>query len=202
MLGLALLMLTPAEAGSGRFAAGISGASGIAPIEPVWSRAEPYSAAVGCMGVAGFWITGGHDFAGKEGQVLRTPDTVRWGGTAQVCPTGSGALSGGLGLTYGRQWGGSLYVTTHATAGLSGYLKDGPGPAGYAAVAPYLKPVLAVGLAVPPGLSVEVGPYAYIAPPLLQVMLDGPVAGGAFVGHLGLEISLWAGVAAPVVAWR
>jgi hypothetical protein len=198
---IALSVLGSAQAGSGRLAGGITGASGVAPVEPAWTPDQARPAGVGCVGASALWITGGYDYAAPDGKVLRAPDPVRWGGSGLLCPTSSGGLSGGAGVTYGRQWGGALYVTTHATAGLSGYSKEGDGRQAYFAVAPYLEPVLAIGLAVPPGMSVEAGPYAVIAPPVFQAWRDG-IATGSFVGHIGLRVSLWAGAASPTIPWR
>ena len=198
---LALAVTSPAAAGSGRVAVGVSGASGISPIEPTWSRSGPVSAAVGCVGVTGWWITGGHEYAGSRGQVLRTPDDTRLGIASSICPTSSGGLSGGLGAAYGRQWGGALYVTTNIAAGVSAYAKDGPGATDYTAFAPYAKPELAVGFALPPGLSVEAGPYLWVAPPLLQLASEERPL-GMYVGHFGLEITVLVGAASPQVPWR
>lgn len=200
-LFLALAATSPAEAASGRLALGVSGATGISPVEPTWSQRGPGSAAVGCVGLAGWWITGGHDYAGSRGEVLRTSDDTRWGLAGSLCPTSSGALSGGAGVSYGRQWGGQLYVTSNLTAGLSAYGKDGPGATDYTAFAPYAKPELALGLALPPGMSVEVGPYLWVAPPLLQLASETRPL-GMYVGHVGLEITVLAGSTSPQVPWR
>lgn len=198
---LALAVTPSADAASGRVVAGITGSTGISPIEPTWSRARPASAAVGCVGLTGWWVTGGHEYAGPRGEVLRTSDDVRWGLASTLCPTASGGISGGGGASYGRQWGGQLYVTTNLTVGVSAYTKDGAGPRRYSALAPYAKPTLAVGLALPPGMSVEAGPYAWIAPPLLQAATNERPA-GMFVGHVGLEATVLIGAASPQVPWR
>ncbi|MEQ1503184.1 MAG: hypothetical protein ABMB14_13185 [Myxococcota bacterium] len=190
---------------SGRVAVGVSGASGLSPVEPSWAPAGARPAAVGCVGAVGWWVTGGHDYAGPRGEVLRTSDDTRWGLVADLCPTssvgGSGGTSGGGMGAYGRQWGGQLYLAATLAAGVSAYGKSGPAGQTYAAFGPVAKPALALGLALPPGLSIEAGPYAWIAPPLLQgAGLARPR--GAFVGHVGLEATFLVGAASPQAPWR
>src|SRR5262245_35092506 len=114
-----LAVWSPEALASGRAAIGLSGTSGINPIEPTWRHKVAQASAVGCMGFAGWWLTGGHTYAGPRGEVRRTPDEERWGVSAQMCPTSGGGSNAGLGASYGRQWGGSLYVSAHNTAGLS-----------------------------------------------------------------------------------
>jgi hypothetical protein len=198
MLG-AMLWTSDALAGSGRVALGLSGTSGINPIEPTWQRPMAGPSAIGCLGFDGWWLTGGHTYAGPRGEVRRTPDDERWGINTQVCPTSGGGAGMGIGGTYGRQWGGALYVTLHNTAGISFFGKQGPKDNGYMAIAPYVKPELAMGLSVPPGMSVEVGPYAWIAPPLVQAAREAPA--GMYVGHFGLEVSVLLGAASPQKPW-
>lgn len=194
-----LAMWAPEALASGRVAVGMSGTTGINPIEPTWRREVAGASAVGCLGVDGWWLTGGHAYAGPRGEVRRSPDEERWGLTGQLCPTSAGGTGAGLGVAYGRQWGGSLYVTAHNTAGLSVFAKEGPEDGDYLAIAPYIKPMLALGVALPPGLSVEAGPYAWIAPPLLQTAKDAPA--GMFIGHFGLQATLLLGAGSPQVPW-
>jgi hypothetical protein len=104
-----------------------------------------------------------------------------------------------IGASYGRQWGGQLYVTAHSTAGVSAFAKA-TAEHEYQAYAPYAKPELAVGFVAPPGMSFEVGPYALIAPPVVQ-HADVPTV-GAFVGHLGFELNVLIGAGSPQVPWR
>jgi hypothetical protein len=116
------------------------------------------------------------------------------------------------GLGFGRQWGGALYLAATSTVGLSAFTKSHASCPGnldecyvaevhhYTAAGPYWKPELALGLVLPPGLSVEVGPYAVLAPPLAQWADLPPV--GSWVGHAGLELSVLTGSGGPRSPWR
>ncbi|MEQ1569348.1 MAG: hypothetical protein ABMA64_27170 [Myxococcota bacterium] len=161
-----LLAVASAWADSGRLAIGVVTGSGIAPVEPTWVRDQATAAVVGCGGATGWWVTGGHDYAGPRGEVKRTADDRRWG----------------------------LLVDSKNTD-----LVDLPSSR-YAAVAPFVKPALAIGLAVPPGMSFELGPYAVLAPPLVQS--GEPGRAGAFYGHAGVELSVLVGSASPQRAAR
>ena len=195
-----LAMWAPDALASGRTVVGLSGTTGVNPIEPTWRREIAAASAIGCIGADIWSLSGGHTYAGPRGEVLRSPDDSRWGLTGQLCPTSAGGTGAGIGAAYGRQWGGSLYVTVHNTAGLSLFAKEGPGDRRYLALAPYIRPAIALGVALPPGLSVEVGPYAWIAPPLLQAANEAPA--GMFVGHFGLQATLLLGAGSPQVPWK
>lgn len=195
-----LLVATTAFGDSGRLAVGVQTGTGFNPVEPVWTAGDvaPASAVV-CGGVAGWWVTGGHDYAGPRGEVLRTDDDQRWGFALTGCPTTRGGTQGTLGAGYGRQWGGRVYFTATSTVGVSVFAKSADDHH-YTAFAPFAKPAFAMGLAIPPGMSVEVGPYAVIAPPLWSVADVAPT--GAFWGHVGVELTVLAGAASPQVPWR
>ncbi len=192
------LLFAP-EAHAGRFAVGMLGASGVSPITPSWQRVGP--AGVACGGLVGWHLTGGHDYAGDHGKVMHTADEQRWGVLGQLCSTAGGGAASALGIAYGRQWGGPLYATTHLAVGLSAYQKAGPEPSAYAAYGPFAKPELALGLALPPGISGELGAYAVLAPPLVH-HLQGSIPQGVFAGHVGLELTLLVGAASPARPWR
>jgi len=198
LLVLGLLAAPPAHAippvGSGRPAIGVGGAAGIAPIEASWQ--DPGARPVGCATGTGWWLYGGHTYAGQRGQVLRADDTWRIGGEASVCPVAGGAQSGGVAFGLGRQWGGHVYVTSYSHVGVSAYTKEGPGGDRYTAWAPYVSPTVALGVSLMPGFTVEVGPYLWFAPPVLQV-IDGRAPTGLFLGHGGLEATVMFGNASP-----
>lgn len=198
-LVLAALAAGPALAGSGHLALGLTSASGWAPVEPSWEGRA--TSAVGCVGLAGWWITGGHDHAGPRGEVLRTADPVRWGASGSLCPTSGGGWLGALGVGYGQQYGSAIYVTPSITAGLAAFGKRSPHGDAYGSMSPYVQPRLAVGLALPPGVSAEFGPYLMFAPTLLRG-IHGDRPAGMFVGHAGLELTVLAGAASPDRPWR
>jgi hypothetical protein len=190
---------TDASANSGRLAVGLTSASGYSPVEPGWQGAA--ASAVGCVGVAGWWITGGHDYAGSRGQVLRTPDDLRWGASADLCPTASGGWLGAVGVGYGQQHGGAVYATPSVTVGVAGFAKRGPHGAAYGSLSPYVEPKLALGVALPPGVSLEVGPYLMLAPSLVRA-IHGQRPEGMFVGQAGFELTVLVGAASPERPWR
>jgi len=200
MLAIALLStLAPAHAmppvGSGRLALGVSGSAGVAPMDASWDG--PASArSVGCATGSGWWMYGGHNYAGQRGEVLRAADTWRIGGEASVCPLTGGGQSGGAAFGLGRQWGGHIYLTSYSHVGISAYTKAGPGGDRYSAFAPYVSPSVALGLSLMPGFTVEVGPYLWFAPPVLQVV-EGRAPSGLFLGHGGLEATVLLGNASP-----
>jgi hypothetical protein len=199
---LASALVGTAEAGSGRLSLGLNTATGFSPAEPSWRDGQwSTAAAVGCGGLTGWWITGGHEYAGPRGEVLRTPDEVRWGAVAKACPTTGGGAVGAAGVGYGRQWGGAMYASTQMVAGVATFVKEGPNDWHYAAFAPYLEPKLAFGVGLPPGVSIEVGPYAMITPPLLR-SIRGELPHGTYLGHVGVELTLLAGAASPQAPWR
>ncbi|MEZ4237822.1 MAG: protein-L-isoaspartate(D-aspartate) O-methyltransferase [Myxococcota bacterium] len=124
----ALLLLqtvaVPALASTGHLAAGLVSGNGYTLSEPTWDG--PRASQVGCVGLTGWWITGGHDYAGPRGEVMRTSDDLRWGAKGSVCPTAAGGWIGAAGISYGQQYGGTLYATPTITAGIAGFAARGP----------------------------------------------------------------------------
>ncbi len=196
---LALLVASHAFAmpsvGSGRLAVGVSGSVGVAPLTPSWDRAIG-PAGVGCATGSGWWLFGGHTYAGQRGEVKRADDTWRIGGEGSACPLSGGAQSGGLAFGLGRQWGGHVYLTSYAHVGVSAYTERGPGSDTYTAFAPYVSPTVALGATLMPGFTVEVGPYAWFAPPVVQYV-QGRRPDGLFIGHAGLEATVMFGNGSP-----
>jgi hypothetical protein len=189
---------------TGHVAAGVSTASGFSPSEPTWAPRGPRgssAAAVGCLGVTGWWITGGRDFVGGAGRVDRSPDDRRWGASATVCPTTGGALLGTAGVAYGQQYGSTLYASPMIAAGIAGLRKGGPDDARFRSFTPFVEPKLAFGLALPPGVSLEAGPYLMLAPMLARVV-RGEAPRGVFWGQVGFELTVLAGAGSPVRPWR
>jgi hypothetical protein len=181
---------------SGRAAIGVSGSVGLAPVAPSYDR-QLGPAGVGCASGSGWWLFGGHTFAGPKGAPTRADDTWRIGGEGSICPLSQGGQSGGVGFGLGRQWGGHVYLTSYAHVGVSAFAQRGPGGGDhYTAFAPYVSPTVALGATLMPGFSVEVGPYAWFAPPVLQVVEGRPPA-GMFLGHAGLEATVLFGNASP-----
>lgn len=193
-----------ARAQPGHVTGGLSAASGFSPSEPTW---EPKgsngssAAAVGCLGLAGWWITGGKPYIVGRDEVRRSPDDQRWGARATVCPTSGGALLGSVGVGYGRQYGSTLYASPMLSAGVAGFSKRGPAGARQDAFTPFIEPKFAFGLALPPGVSLEAGPYLMFAPMLARVA-EGPRPRGVFVGQIGFELTVLAGAGSPVRPWR
>jgi len=199
MFALALLLASSAQAmppvGSGRLAVGVGGAVGVAPIDATWNG-EAVPRSLGCASGTGWWLYGGHTYAGQRGEVKRADDTWRIGGEGAVCPLSGGGQSGGVGFGLGRQWGGHIYLTSYAHVGVSAYTKEGPGGDRYSAFAPYVSPTLALGLTLMPGFTVEAGPYFWFAPPVLQVV-EGRAPSGLYLGHGGLEATVMFGNGSP-----
>ena len=133
---------------------------------------------------------------GASGVSPITPSWQRVGPAGVAC----GGLVGWH-LTGGHDYAGDHGKVMHLAVGLSAYQKAGPEPSAYAAYGPFAKPELALGLALPPGISGELGAYAVLAPPLVH-HLQGSIPQGVFAGHVGLELTLLVGAASPTRPWR